>query len=102
VTAHLFQPQPTPGNGRSVLAATQPKEGNVYVVPLIALALIAVIAAVWSPIFALLIAVPAFVLFLAFVGLSRRADQKAPRPSGAPVSGEGAPSGGIWDEKNNS
>jgi hypothetical protein len=71
----------------------------VYVVPLIALALIIVIASVWSPIFALVIAVPAFVLFLGYVGLSRRADQKAPSASGAPVSGEGAPAGGIWGEK---
>jgi ABC-type transport system involved in cytochrome bd biosynthesis fused ATPase/permease subunit len=84
------------------LLQLQPKESNVYVVPLIALALIVVIAAVWSPIFAFVIAVPAFVLFLAYVGLSRRADQKAPRASGAPASGEGAPAGGIWGEKSNS
>lgn len=71
----------------------------MYVVPLIALALIIVIAAVWSPIFALVIAVPAFVLFLAYVGMSRRSDQKTSRASGAPASGEGAPEGGIWGEK---
>jgi hypothetical protein len=65
----------------------------MYVVPVIALALIIVIAAAWSPIFALVIAVPAFVLFLGYVGLSRRADQKIPRASGAPASGEGAPAG---------
>jgi hypothetical protein len=78
----------------------------VYVVPLIALALVIMIATVWSPVFALVIAVPAFVLFLAYVGISRRADQKAPPASGAPVSGEGegAPAGGtggIWGEKGN-
>jgi hypothetical protein len=71
----------------------------VFVILLIALALIIAIGTVWSPIFALVIAVPAFVLFLAYVGLSRRADQETSRASGAPASGEGAPAGGIWGTK---
>ncbi|HWM62617.1 MAG TPA: hypothetical protein VNP96_01350 [Solirubrobacterales bacterium] len=74
----------------------------MYVVPIIVLAFVIAIGAVWSPIFALIIAVPLFVLFLAFVGFSRRADEKQPRPSGAPVSGEGEGGhqhGGIWGEK---
>jgi hypothetical protein len=102
-TAHLCFSRNEP---RVRVSQVQPKESNVYVVPLIVLALIIVIATAWSPIFAFVIAVPAFVLFLAYVGLSRRADQKAPPASGAPVSGEGegAPAGGtggIWGEKDN-
>jgi len=61
----------------------------MYLVPLIVLVLIAAVAVAWSPIFALIIALPLFLLFFAYVGLSRRADQKQPRPSGAPASGEG-------------
>lgn len=46
----------------------------MYVIPIAALALVSVIGAVWSPIFALVIAVvPLFLVFLAYVGFSRRA-----------------------------
>jgi ABC-type transport system involved in cytochrome bd biosynthesis fused ATPase/permease subunit len=61
----------------------------MYVVPIVALALVIVIGTAWSPILALFIAVPLFLLFLAYVGLSKRADQTAHRASGEPVSGEG-------------
>lgn len=73
----------------------------MYVVPIIALALVIAIGAVWSPIFALIIAVPLFLLFLGYVGLSRRSDQRVEPPSGAPASGEGEAEhrGGIWGEK---
>jgi len=74
----------------------------MYVVLIVVLAFVVAIGAVWSPIFALVIAVPLFVLFLAYVGLSRRADETEIAPSGAPVSGEGEGehrSGGIWGEK---
>jgi hypothetical protein len=72
----------------------------MYAVPILVLTLVIVAGAVWSPIFALLVAVPLFAIFLAFVGFSRRADEKAAGPSGAPVSGEGEHSrGGIWGEK---
>lgn len=73
----------------------------MYVVPILVLAFVIVVAAFWSPIFALIVAVPLFALFLAYVGLSRRADEKEPAPSGAPASGEGeAPHrGGVWGEK---
>lgn len=76
------------------------KEGTVYVVLILALALVIVISAFWSPIFALIIAVPLFLIFLAYVGFSRRADQEVSTPSGAPVSGEGeGNTGGMWGEK---
>ncbi len=74
----------------------------MYVVLIVALALVIVIASFWAPIFALIIAVPLFALFLAYVGFSRRADEKAAAASGAPASGEGQthePHGGIWGEK---
>jgi len=70
----------------------------VYVIPIIVLALVIAIGAVWSPIFALIVAVPLFLIFLAYVGLSRRADQTARPPSGEPASGEGT-AGGVWGEK---
>ena len=70
----------------------------MYVVPIVALALVIAISAAWSPIFAFIIAVPLFLIFLAYVGFSRRADQSARPSSGKPVSGEGD-SGGMWGEK---
>jgi hypothetical protein len=72
----------------------------VYVIPIVALAFVIVIGAAWSPIFALIIAVPLFLIFLAYVGFSRRADQTARPSSGEPVSGEGG-EGGMWGERRN-
>jgi positive regulator of sigma E activity len=52
----------------------------MYVVPLIAVILLAIVAVAWSPIFAVVIFAIFFALFLAYVGLSRRADQGAGTP----------------------
>lgn len=52
----------------------------MYVVPLIAVILLAIVAVAWSPIFAVIVFAIVFVLFLAYVGLSRRADQGAGTP----------------------
>lgn len=71
----------------------------MYVVPIVVLFVVIVIATVWTPVFALVIAIPLFLLFLAYVGFSRRADQKVTPSSGEPASGEGEASGGIWGEK---
>lgn len=71
----------------------------MYVILIIVLAVVIAISAVWSPVFALVIAIPLFLLFLAYVGFSRRADQEATAPSGQPASGEGEATGGIWGEK---
>jgi hypothetical protein len=54
------------------------KEAAVYVIPIVALTLVIVVGAAWSPIFALVIAIPLFLIFLAYVGFSRRADQASP------------------------
>jgi hypothetical protein len=78
----------------------------VYVIPLVVLAVVIAIGTAWSPIFALIIAVPAFVLFLAYVGLSRRSDEE-PAPSAAPAGTRDAAeetegtqtSGGLWGER---
>jgi hypothetical protein len=49
----------------------------MYVLPLIVIILLAIVAVAWSPIFAVVFFAIFFVLFLGFVGLSRRADQGA-------------------------
>jgi Sec-independent protein secretion pathway component TatC len=73
----------------------------MYVILIGALALVIVISAVWTPIFALIIAVPLFLLFLAYVGFSRSSDERVQaEQSGEPKSGEGdSPSGGVWGEE---
>jgi Sec-independent protein secretion pathway component TatC len=72
----------------------------MYVIPIIVLAVVIAISAVWTPVFALVIAIPLFLLFLAYVGFSRRADQRATAsPSGESASGEGEAVGGVWGEK---
>jgi hypothetical protein len=52
----------------------------MYVIPLIVLFFLAVIAVAWSPIFAVVLFAIFFFLFLAYVGLSRRADQTVGTP----------------------
>jgi positive regulator of sigma E activity len=54
----------------------------MYLIPLIAIILLALVAVAWSPIFAIVIFAIFFVLFLAYVGLSRRSDQEATTPEG--------------------
>jgi positive regulator of sigma E activity len=49
----------------------------MYIVPLMVIVLLAIVAVAWSPIFAVIIFAIFFALFLAYVGLSRRADQGA-------------------------
>lgn len=70
----------------------------MYVIMIIVLALVIAISAIWSPIFALIIAVPLFAIFFAFIGFSRRADEKITPPTGAPES-EQHHHGGVWGEK---
>jgi hypothetical protein len=70
----------------------------MYVIPLVVLVVLALIAVAWSPIFALIIAVPAFVLFLAYTGMSRRADEKIEAPTGPAMTVESDDPKGIWGE----
>lgn len=54
----------------------------MYVIPLILLILAALIATAWSPLFAVIIAVPLFIVFLGFVSLRPRSDEKVETPRG--------------------
>jgi uncharacterized membrane protein len=55
----------------------------MYVIPLILIVLLSLIAMAWgSPIFAIVVFAILFVLFLAYAGISRRADEQATTPEG--------------------
>jgi hypothetical protein len=73
----------------------------MYLVPILALAAVCLIGVAWSPVFALVLAVPAAIAFLVFVGLSPRSDQteegSAAQQGAAPS--EEAESGGLWGER---
>ena len=74
----------------------------MFVVPIVLLLVAALIAMAWAPIFALIIAVPLFIVFLVYVATRPRADEGAgpQRPDGSPRSGEGDLStGGMWGER---
>jgi len=74
---------------------------GMYLIPLVLIVLVAVVAVAWSPIFALVFFAIAFVAFLGYVGLSRRADEKlAPpeRPGRQPQHEAQGPTG-IWGER---
>jgi hypothetical protein len=73
----------------------------MYAIPIVLIALIALIAVAWSPIFALIFFVIGFIGFLAYAGLSKRADEKlAPpeQPGAQPQHEDGTPTG-IWGER---
>ena len=70
----------------------------MYAIPLLAIVVIALIATAWSPILALIVAVPAFVLFLAYVGMRRRADERIEPPAGSAEKYESDTPKGIWGE----
>ena len=73
-------------------------------IPLIILAIVVFAATAWSPVFALVIAAPLFLVFLGYVATRRRADEAgaeatAGEPAEAPQ-GERAPGrAGIWGER---
>ena len=73
----------------------------MYWIPLLIIAIVCVIGIAWSPIFAVVLAVPALLAFFFFVGFSRRADETEP---GAPGQEAGstqsdATTDGIWGER---
>lgn len=70
----------------------------MYLIPLIAVVFIALIAVAWSPVLALVIAVPAFVLFLAYVGMKPRADEQIEPPAGSAGKYEDDSPTGAWGE----
>jgi hypothetical protein len=70
----------------------------MYLIPLLALALVIVIGVIWSPVFALIIAVPAFLAFLAYVGLKPRSDEKVDAPRASAGRFEDDTHTGAWGE----
>jgi len=71
----------------------------MYAIPIVVLACLAVIAVAWSPIFALVVAVPLFVLFLAYVGMRPRADEKVESPTGSAERHQDETPTGAWGEE---
>jgi hypothetical protein len=70
----------------------------MYWIPIIVLVLIAVVAVAWSPLFALIVAVPLFVAFLAYAGMRPRADEKIEPPTGTAGKYEDETPKGAWGE----
>ncbi|HEX6601048.1 MAG TPA: hypothetical protein VF030_00265 [Solirubrobacterales bacterium] len=73
----------------------------MYLIPLALFIVLALIAVAWSPIFALIIFVPAFIAFLAYAGMSKRADEKLapPEQPGRQPQHENDTPTGIWGER---
>ncbi len=73
----------------------------MYAIPIVLFILLALVAVAWSPIFALIFFVIGFVAFLAYAGMSRRADEKlaAPEQPGRQPQHENETPTGIWGEK---
>jgi len=75
---------------------------HMYVIPLLVLALVVLVGVAASPIFALIIAVPLFGGFLAYVALQPRADQneQGPATAGQPAQpASKSKTEGIWGER---
>jgi hypothetical protein len=70
----------------------------MYVIPLVVLVFLAIVAVAWSPLLALIVAVPAFVLFLAYVGMRPRADEQIEPPTGSAHRYEDETPKGAWGE----
>lgn len=73
----------------------------MYWIPLLIVAFLCVIGVAWSPVFALVLAVPAALVFFLFVGFSRRADETEPGTAGqeAAASSADTRTEGIWGER---
>ncbi|MET0557801.1 MAG: hypothetical protein ABW065_03910 [Solirubrobacterales bacterium] len=71
----------------------------MYIVPLLAIIVLCLAVGFWSPIFAVGIAAVFFVLFLGYVGFSRRADEKISPPSGTVQRDPEEVEHGIWGER---
>jgi hypothetical protein len=70
----------------------------MYAIPIILVVVLALIATAWSPILALIVAVPAFGAFLVYVGLRPRADEKIQPPTGSAEKYEDDVAKGAWGE----
>ena len=76
----------------------------MYAIPLALFIVLALVAVAWSPIFALIFFVIGFVAFLAYTGLSRRADEKLapPEQPGRQPQHENDVHSGVWGERRES
>jgi len=73
----------------------------MYVIPIVVVAILALIAVAWTPLFALIFFAIFMVGFFAYVGMSRRADQQISPPQ-APGQTTAAPDDedtGLWGER---
>lgn len=70
----------------------------MYWLPLLILFILAVIAVGWTPLFAVIIAVPAFVTYLAWVGTRRKSDEQVTPPTGRATEREDDKPRGAWGE----
>ena len=70
----------------------------MYTIPLVSIVILALIAVAWSPLFALIFAVPAFLAFLVFVGMRPRSDEKIEPPTGRAGKYEDDTPKGAWGE----
>ncbi len=70
----------------------------MYVIPLIAVIVLALIAVAWSPLFALIAFGVLFVVFLASVGMRPRADEKIEPPTGSAGKYQDETPKGAWGE----
>lgn len=73
----------------------------MYLIPIAAIVLLALIAVAWSPIFALIFFAIGFVAFLAFVATRPRADEQLapPEQPGRQPHNESGERTGIWGER---
>lgn len=73
----------------------------MYLIPIAAIIVLAVIAVAWSPIFAIVLFAIGFVAFLAYAGMSRRADEELapPEQPGRQPHHETEGKTGIWGER---
>ncbi len=71
----------------------------MYWIPIVVLVVLAVIAVGWSPLFALIVAVPAVIAF-GIYGLTRpRSDEQVRPPRGGGARHEDEGGGGAWGQR---
>jgi hypothetical protein len=71
----------------------------MYAIPIAVLLAVAVVAVAWTPLFALVVAVPLFVAFLAYIGLRPPAEERLEAPGPARRRAETETPRGAWGER---
>lgn len=71
----------------------------MYWIPIVVLGVLAVIAVAWTPLFALIVAVPAFIAFLIYVAMQRDSDERVTPPTGRADRYEDDTPTGPWGER---